>query len=72
MNRKEPVEAVARQAGLTGAQADAAVGAVVECAVRRAPRMGRNPQTGEVIDIEASDAPAFKPAPAYKQAVSGS
>jgi DNA-binding protein HU-beta len=91
MNRKELVEAVAQQAGLAGAQADAAVGAVVDCVIaavakgekvtvpgfgtfetrHRAARKGRNPQTGDVIDIDASDAPAFKPATAFKQAVSG-
>ena len=27
----------------------------------RAARQGRNPQTGEVIDIAASKVPAFKP-----------
>lgn len=37
----------------------------------RAARSGRNPQTGEAIEIAASDAPAFKPAMAFKQAVSG-
>lgn len=36
----------------------------------RSARTGRNPQTGEAIDIAASDAPAFKPATAFKQAVS--
>ncbi len=91
MNRKELAEAVAQQAGLAGAQADAAVGAVVDCVIaavakgekvtvpgfgtfearHRAARKGRNPQTGEVIDIDASDAPAFKPATAFKRAVSG-
>jgi DNA-binding protein HU-beta len=38
----------------------------------RAARSGRNPQTGEAMEIAASDAPAFKPATAFKQAVSGS
>lgn len=38
----------------------------------RAARSGRNPQTGEAIEIAASDAPAFKPAAAFKQAVSQS
>lgn len=37
----------------------------------RAARSGRNPQTGEAIEIAASDAPAFKPAAAFKQAVAG-
>lgn len=37
----------------------------------RAARSGRNPQTGEAMDIAASDAPAFKPAVAFKRAVAG-
>lgn len=36
----------------------------------RAARAGRNPQTGEPIDIAARTIPAFKPATALKQAVS--
>lgn len=36
----------------------------------RSARSGRNPQTGQVIEIAATDAPAFKPASAFKQAVS--
>ena len=35
----------------------------------RAARTGRNPQTGQPIEIAASVAPAFKPATAFKQAV---
>lgn len=35
----------------------------------RAARKGRNPQTGEEIDIAASDAPAFKPGAALKKRV---
>jgi len=31
----------------------------------RAPRKGRNPQTGEAIDIPAKYRPAFKPAKAF-------
>lgn len=38
----------------------------------RAARTGRNPQTGEAIEIAASKAPAFKPAAALKQAVAQS
>jgi DNA-binding protein HU-beta len=91
MNRKELVETVARETGLTAAQADAALGAVVNGVVsavangdkvtvpgfgtferrHRAARSGRNPQTGEAMEIAASEAPAFKPAAAFKQAVSG-
>jgi DNA-binding protein HU-beta len=37
----------------------------------RAARTGRNPQTGESIDIKASKSPAFKPAAAFKNAVNG-
>jgi DNA-binding protein HU-beta len=37
----------------------------------RAARSGRNPQTGESMEIAASEAPAFKPAAGFKQAVSG-
>lgn len=32
----------------------------------RAPRKGRNPQTGKEIDIPASQVPKFKPAKAFK------
>ncbi|MDI2589126.1 MULTISPECIES: HU family DNA-binding protein [unclassified Psychrobacillus] len=35
----------------------------------RAARKGRNPQTGEEIDIAASKVPAFKPGKALKDAV---
>lgn len=38
----------------------------------RAARTGRNPQTGEAMEIAASVSPAFKPASALKQAVAGS
>lgn len=35
----------------------------------RAARKGRNPQTGQEIDIPASKVPAFKPGKALKDAV---
>ncbi|WP_435747543.1 HU family DNA-binding protein [Nocardioides sp. SYSU DS0663] len=38
----------------------------------RSARSGRNPQTGESIEIAATTAPAFKAASAFKQAVAGS
>lgn len=38
----------------------------------RAARQGRNPRTGETIEIAAGKAPAFKPAAALKQVVSDS
>ena len=37
----------------------------------RSARTGRNPQTGETMEIAASKAPAFKPATAFKSAVNG-
>lgn len=37
----------------------------------RAARKGRNPQTGEEIEIPATKAPAFKPGKALKDAVNG-
>lgn len=38
---------------------------------QRAARAGRNPQTGEPIEIAASVAPAFKPATAFRRLVAG-
>jgi DNA-binding protein HU-beta len=35
----------------------------------RAARQGRNPKTGETIQIKASKNPAFKPATAFKKAL---
>jgi DNA-binding protein HU-beta len=35
----------------------------------RAARTGRNPQTGEKVEISAKKIPAFKPAKALKDAV---
>ncbi|MGE0857462.1 MAG: HU family DNA-binding protein [Gammaproteobacteria bacterium] len=35
----------------------------------RAARVGRNPQTGEAIDIKAAKVPGFKPGKALKDAV---
>ena len=37
--------------------------------VERKARKGRNPQTGEDIDIKASNAPKFTPGQALKEAV---
>lgn len=37
----------------------------------RAARKGRNPQTGEEIEIEGSKVPAFKPGKVLKDAVKG-
>lgn len=37
----------------------------------RAARSGRNPQTGETIEISAAKVPAFKPGKALKDSVNG-
>lgn len=37
----------------------------------RAARTGRNPQTGDLLEIAATVAPAFRPAAAFKQVVAG-
>ncbi len=37
--------------------------------VERKARKGRNPQTGEEIDIKASNAPKFTPGQALKEAI---
>ena len=39
---------------------------------KRNARTGRNPQTGQTIQIQASKAPKFKPGEPLKQAVNGS
>lgn len=36
---------------------------------KRAARKGRNPQTGEEIQIKASKSPKFKPGKSFKEAV---
>ena len=38
---------------------------------QRAPRMGRNPQTGKAVRIKARKAPAFRPGKPLRQAVNG-
>lgn len=92
MNRTELREAIATETGLSGAQADQALSAVLDTITatlakgekvtlpgfgtfetrERSAREGRNPQTGETMQIKASTAPAFKAGSALKKAVSGS
>ena len=92
MNRTELREAIATETGLSGAQADQALTAVLDAITgalaqgdkvtlpgfgtfetrERSARQGRNPQTGEAIDIAASTAPAFKAGAALKKAVAKS
>ena len=38
---------------------------------KRAARVGRNPKTGEELNIKASNVPAFKPGAALKAIVNG-
>ena len=89
MNKSELRDAVAEACGLSGAQADKAVNAVIDSIAsalaagdkvtlpgfgtfetrERAARQGRNPQTGEAMEIAASTTPAFKAGSQLKQAV---
>ncbi len=91
MNRTELREAIATETGLSGAQADQALSAVLDTITatlakgekvtlpgfgtfetrERSAREGRNPQTGETMQIKASTAPAFKAGSGLKKAVSG-
>ena len=89
MNKNELVAAVAQDAGLSKADAGAAVDAVfsaIESALKsgdevrvvgfgtfavseRAASTGRNPRTGETIQIKASKQPKFKAGKGLKDAV---
>lgn len=91
MNKRELIETLAAETGLSVRSAEVALEAVVTTITRtlargdkvtipglgtfetrtRAARTGRNPQTGQAIEIAAGTAPAFKAATALKQAVSG-
>ena len=89
MNKSELVAHIATSAGLTKAQATAALQAfetsVIDTLANggevtligfgtfkvtdRAARTGRNPKTGEEIQISASKVPTFKAGKALKEAV---
>ena len=89
MNKSELVAHIATSAGLTKAQATAALQAVETSVIDtlsnggevtligfgtfkvtdRAARTGRNPKTGEEIQIVASKVPTFKAGKAFKEAV---
>ena len=91
MNKSELINHIATSAGLTKAQATAALQAfetsVIDTLANggevtligfgtfkvtdRAARTGRNPKTGEEIQIVASKVPTFKAGKAFKQAVNG-
>ncbi|MGH1352980.1 MAG: HU family DNA-binding protein [Methyloligellaceae bacterium] len=89
MNKKELIDSVAEEAGLTKENAGEAIDAVFssimsalqtgekvsivgfgnfEVANRKAST-GRNPRTGDPIEIPASKVPKFKPGKALKDAV---
>lgn len=89
MNKSELINHIATSAGLTKAQATAALQAfetsVIDTLANggevtligfgtfkvtdRAARTGRNPKTGEEIQIVASKVPTFKAGKAFKQAM---
>ena len=89
MNKSELINHIATSAGLTKAQATAALQAfetsVIDTLANggevtligfgtfkvtdRAARTGRNPKTGEEIQIVASKVPTFKAGKAFKQAL---
>ena len=83
MNKGELIEAVANASGLSRADATKAVDATLDSITgtlasggfgtfsvkSRAARAGRNPRTGETIQIAASNVPGFKAGKALKDAV---
>ena len=89
MNKSELINHIATSAGLTKAQATAALQAFETSVIDtlsnggevtligfgtfkvtdRAARTGRNPKTGEEIQIVASKVPTFKAGKAFKEAV---
>ena len=85
MNKSELVDSIAQSAGLTKEQAAKAVNAFQGALQRgddvvlvgfgtfsvkeRAARMGRNPKTGEAIQIAASKVPSFKAGKVLKESV---
>lgn len=91
MNKNELVDAISKKSGLSKADANKAVDALVETVGEtlaaggditlvgfgrfhissRAPRQGRNPQTGEVIEIKGGNIPRFTPGKSLKEKVSG-
>ena len=91
MNRAELVDAIAEKAGITKADANKTVGALIDVveetvtkgdkvtlvgfgtfeARKREARTGRNPQTGEAIQIAAKTVPAFVAGRTFKDKVNG-
>ena len=91
MKKDELVQSIAEDTGLSKADAERALTAIVDTITsnvssgqkiqipglgtfeprERSAREGRNPQTGETIQIAATTAPGFKAATAFKNAVAG-
>ncbi len=90
MTKPELIDKIAKDSGITKAQANAALNSFIDgvkttlkkkdgkltlvgfgtfTKVRRKARTGRNPQTGEVIKIKATNAVKFKPGKGLKEAV---
>jgi DNA-binding protein HU-beta len=89
MTKAELVAEVAKQAGITKKEADAALKAAVSAigkalkkgdriaipclgiftVKKRAARKGRNPRTGQVIQIPARKVVAFKPAKELREGI---
>ena len=85
MNKTELIAAVAEKSGLSKKDSEAAVAAITEAlkaedkvqivgfgsfeVKKKAAHMGRNPRTGETMEIAASKNPTFKAGKALKDAV---
>lgn len=91
MNKKELVAAISNTSGLSKADSETALNAVISCltdllakgdsivlpgfaslSVKERPaRTGRNPATGQPIEIAASKAVSFKTGTKLKEAING-
>ena len=82
MNKNELVAKMAEKAGLKKTEAEKALkaftetvaeelknGEKIQLVAERAARTGKNPQTGEAINIPASKAPKFKAGKALKDSL---
>ena len=72
MNKQELIGQVADRAGLSRNDASRAVETMLEVitsALKRKASTGRNPRTGEPMDIAASSQPKFRPGKVLKDAV---
>ena len=70
MNKTDLVAAMAKETNLAKKDVEAVLKSCFEVRTRAA-RTGRNPQTGETMEIQASRAPKFKAGKALKDIVNG-